>query len=46
MSEKCEGCKYGFLNQLGHMDEGGCLEYDIKIEENESTDKIEKFDKK
>jgi hypothetical protein len=23
---KCEGCRYGYANQLGHMDEGGCLQ--------------------
>jgi len=21
----CEGCRYGYLNQLGHMEPGGCL---------------------
>ena len=22
---KCEGCRYGYSNQMGHMEEGGCL---------------------
>lgn len=22
---KCEGCRYGYANQMGHMEEGGCL---------------------
>jgi len=26
--ETCSGCRDGILNQLGHMDEGGCL-YDV-----------------
>lgn len=25
-SESCDGCKNGYLNQLGHIGVGGCLE--------------------
>ena len=26
----CQGCRDGILNQLGHMDEGGCLYIDYE----------------
>ena len=26
---KCEGCRYGYANQLGHMEEGGCLHLNL-----------------
>jgi hypothetical protein len=25
----CEGCRYGYANQLGHMEEGGCLHLNL-----------------
>jgi hypothetical protein len=25
----CDGCLYGVLNQLGHMDKNGCLSDDV-----------------
>jgi hypothetical protein len=32
--QRCEGCEYGYLNQLGHMGYGGCLEERKIFEEN------------
>lgn len=39
--EFCEGCRNGYLSQLDHMDQGGCL-YELKrnFEEIESEDDI------
>ena len=35
----CSGCRDGILNQLGHMDEGGCLYTEPENFLNDSTAK-------
>ena len=35
----CQGCRDGVLNQLGHMDEGGCLY--LNLEEYDSYETID-----
>ena len=35
----CDGCKYGILNQLGHMDKGGCLYSPSSDEESDLKNK-------
>ena len=40
----CQGCRDGILNQLGHMDEGGCLY--VESEKYEKYEDYEEISKK
>ena len=39
----CEGCRFGYANQLGHMDPGGCL-YDGNDTEDDVDDDVDDVD--
>ena len=38
----CWGCREGILNQLGHMDYGGCLYFEEPYEDNQVVETMSK----